>query len=75
MIPGQALLIRKQRAVREMRFELAEWARREERLLMKKRLDDVEKAIEDKVRRIADARARIEKEIEQYEREIEMLKM
>lgn len=74
MIPGQALLIRKQRAVREMRFELAEWARREE-LLMKKSLDDVEKAIEDKVQRIADAKARIEKEIEQYEREIEMLKM
>jgi len=75
MIPGQALLIRKQRAVREMWFELAEWARREERLLMKKSLDDVEKAIKDKVQRIADAKARIEKEIEQYEKEIAMLKM
>lgn len=75
MIPGQALLIRKQRAVREMQFELQEWARREERLLMKKSLDDVEKTIEDKVRRIADAKARIEKEIEQYETEIALLKM
>ena len=47
MIPGAALLIRKQRAVREMQFELAEWARREERLLAKKPLDEEEKAKDD----------------------------
>lgn len=75
MIPGQALLIRKQRAVREMQFELQEWTRREERLLTKKGVDEEEKAIEDKVARIASARERIKKEIEQYENEIALLKM
>jgi len=47
MIPGEALLIRKQRAVREMQFELAEWARREERVLMKKTVDEGQKAEDD----------------------------
>lgn len=75
MIPGQALLIRKQRAVREMQFELQEWTRREERLLTKKGVDEEEKAIEDKVARIASAKERIKKEIEQYENEIALLKM
>lgn len=75
MIPGQALLIRKQRAVREMQFELQEWARREERLLMKKGVDEDEKAINDKVARIVTAKERIQKEIEQYETEIALLKM
>jgi hypothetical protein len=75
MIPGAALLIRKQRAVREMQFELAEWARREERLLMKKTLDEEQKAKDDGVRRIAQAKERIKKEIEQYEMEIKSLKM
>lgn len=75
VIPGQALLIRKQRAVREMQCELAEWTRREERLLMKKGVDEEEKAIEDKVARIVTAKERIQKEIEQYENEIALLKM
>ena len=75
MIPEAALLIRKQRAVREMQFELAEWARREERLLMKKPLDEEEKAKDDVIRRIAQAKERIKKEIEQYESEIALLKM
>jgi hypothetical protein len=75
MIPEAALLIRKQRAVREMQFELAEWARREERLLMKKPLDEEEKAKDDGIRRIAEARERIKKEIEQYEGEIKLLRM
>jgi len=77
MIPGAALLIRKQRAVREMQFELAEWARREERL-MKKPLDEEEKAKDDWMRallRIDDTKRRIKKEIEQYETEIALLKM
>lgn len=74
MIPGAALLIRKQRAIREMQFELAEWARREERL-MKKTLDEGEKARDDRIRRIAQAKERIKKEIEQYECEIALLKM
>ena len=75
MIPGAALLIRKQRAVREMQFELAEWARREERLLMKKPLDEEEKAKDDGIRCIAQAKERIQKEIEQYEMEIKLLEM
>lgn len=75
MIPGQALLIRKQRAVREMQFELQEWARREERLLMKKGVDEDEKALEDRIARIVSAKERIKKEIEQYETEIALLKM
>jgi CCR4-NOT transcriptional regulation complex NOT5 subunit len=75
MIPGAALLIRKQRAVREMQFELAEWTRREERLLMKKPLDEGEKEKDDVIRRIAQAKERIKKEIEQYEGEIALLKM
>ena len=75
MIPGAALLIRKQRAVREMQFELAEWARREERLLMKKPLDEEEKAKDDVIRRIAQTKERIKKEIEQYEMEIKLLEM
>jgi len=75
MIPGAALLIRKQRAVREMQFELAEWARREERLLAKKPLDEQEKEKDDGVRRIAQAKERIKKEIEQYEMEMKLLKM
>lgn len=78
MIPGEALLIRKQRAVREMQFELAEWARRQERLLMKKPLDEGQKAKDDWMRallRIEDTKRRIKKEIEQYENEIALLKM
>jgi hypothetical protein len=75
MIPGEALLIRKQRAIREMQFELAEWARREERLLMKKPLDEGQKEKDDGIRRIAEARERIQKEIEQYEGEIKLLRM
>jgi hypothetical protein len=75
MIPGEALLIRKQRAVREMQCELAEWARREERLLMKKPLDEGQKEKDDWIRRIATAKERIKKEIEQYESEIALLKM
>jgi hypothetical protein len=78
MIPGEALLIRKQRAVREMQFELAEWARREERLLMKKPLDEGQKEKDDWMRallRIDDTKQRIKKEIEQYESEIALLKM
>jgi len=75
MIPGEALLIRKQRAIREMQFELAEWARREERLLMKKPLDEGQKEKDDGIRRIAEARERIKKEIEQYEMEIKLLEM
>lgn len=75
MIPGEALLIRKQRAVREMQFELAEWTRREERLLMKKGVDEDEKALEDRIARIVSAKERIQKEIEQYEIEIALLKM
>lgn len=75
MIPGQALLIRKQRAIREMQFELQEWTRREERLLTKKGVDEDEKAINDRVARIVSAKERIEKEIEQYENEIALLKM
>jgi len=75
MIPRAALLIRKQRAIREMQFELAEWARREERLLMKKPLDEGEKEKDDGVRRIAQAKERIKKEIEQYEGEIKLLQM
>jgi hypothetical protein len=75
MIPGAALLIRKQRAIREMQFELAEWARREERLLMKKTLDEGQKEKDDCIRRIAQARERIQKEIEQYEMEIKLLEM
>jgi hypothetical protein len=78
MIPGAALLIRKQRAVREMQFELAEWARREERLLMKKPLDEGQKEKDDWMRallRIDDTKQRIKKEIEQYESEIALLKM
>jgi hypothetical protein len=78
MIPGAALLIRKQRAVREMQFELAEWARREERLLMKKPLDEGQKEKDDWMRallRIDDTKQRIKKEIEQYENEIALLKM
>jgi hypothetical protein len=78
MIPGEALLIRKQRAVREMQFELAEWARREERLLMKKPLDEGQKEKDDWMRallRIDDTKRRIKKEIEQYENEIALLKM
>jgi hypothetical protein len=78
MIPGEALLIRKQRAVRGMQFELAEWARREERLLMKKPLDEGQKEKDDWMRallRIDDTKQRIKKEIEQYESEIALLKM
>jgi len=75
MIPGAALLIRKQRAVREMQFELAEWARREERILMKKTIDEGQKAEDDRIRRIAQAKERIQKEIEQYEIEIKLLQM
>jgi hypothetical protein len=78
MIPGAALLIRKQRAIREMQFELAEWARRQERLLMKKPLDEEEKAKDDWMRallRIDDTKRRIKKEIEQYEMEIKLLEM
>jgi hypothetical protein len=78
MIPGAALLIRKQRAVREMQFELAEWARREERLLMKKPLDEGQKEKDDwmvALLRIDDTKQRIKKEIEQYESEIALLKM
>jgi hypothetical protein len=78
MIPGAALLIRKQRAVREMQFELAEWARRQERLLMKKPLDEGQKEKDDWMRallRIDDTKQRIKKEIEQYESEIALLKM
>lgn len=78
MIPGEALLIRKQRAVREMRFELAEWARREERLLAKKPLDEGQKEKDDWMRallRIDDTKQRIKKEIEQYESEIALAKM
>jgi ElaB/YqjD/DUF883 family membrane-anchored ribosome-binding protein len=78
MIPGEALLIRKQRAVREMQFELAEWARREERVLMKKTVDEGQKAEDDRMRallRIDDTKRRIKKEIEQYESEIALLKM
>jgi len=78
MIPGAALLIRKQRAVREMQFELAEWARRQERLLMKKPLDEGQKDKDDWMRallRIDDTKQRIKKEIEQYESEIALLKM
>jgi hypothetical protein len=75
MIPGEALLIRKQRAVREMQFELLQWAQREERLLMKKPLDEGEKATDDRIRRIAQAKERIQREIEQYEMEIQLLKM
>jgi|688.fasta_scaffold626968_2 hypothetical protein len=78
MIPGEALLIRKQRAVREMQFELAEWARRQERLLMKKPLDEGQKEKDDWMRallRIDDTKQRIQKEIEQYEMEIKLLEM
>lgn len=75
MIPGEALLIRKQRAVREMQFELQEWARREERLLTKKGVDEDEKALQDRIARIVSAKERIQKEIEQYEIEIALLKM
>jgi len=78
VIPGEALLIRKQRAVREMQFELAEWARREERLLMKKPLDEGQKEKDDwmvALLRIDDTKQRIKKEIEQYESEIALLKM
>jgi hypothetical protein len=78
MIPSEALLIRKQRAVREMQFELAEWARRQERLLMKKPLDEGQKEKDDWMRallRIDDTKRRIKKEIEQYESEIALLKM
>ena len=78
MILGEALLIRKQRAVREMQFELAEWARREERILMKKTIDEGEKARDDRMRalfRIAETKRRIQKEIEQYEMEIKLLEM
>jgi hypothetical protein len=78
MIPGAALLIRKQRAVREMQFELAEWARREERILMKKTIDEGQKAEHDRMRalfRIAETKRRIQKEIEQYEMEIKLLEM
>jgi hypothetical protein len=78
MIPGEALLIRKQRAVREMQFELAEWARREERVLMKKTVDEGQKAEDDRMRalfRIAETKRRIQKEIEQYEMEIKLLEM
>jgi len=78
VIPGEALLIRKQRAVREMQFELAEWARREERVLMKKTVDEGQKAEDDRMRalfRIAETKRRIQKEIEQYEMEIKLLEM
>jgi hypothetical protein len=78
MIPGEALLIRKQRAIREMQFELAEWARREERVLMKKTVDEGQKAEDDRMRvlfRIAETKRRIQKEIEQYEMEIKLLEM
>ena len=78
MIPGAALLIRKQRAVREMQFELAEWARREERVLTKKTIDEGQNAEDDRMRalfRIAETKQRIQKEIEQYEMEIKLLQM
>ena len=78
MIPGAALLIRKQRAVREMQFELAEWARREERVLTKKTIDEGQNAEDDRMRalfRIAETKQRIQKEIEQYELEIKLLQM
>ena len=78
MIPSEALLIRKQRAVREMQFELAEWARREEQVLMKKTIDEGQKAEDDRRRalfRIAETKRRIQKEIEQYEMEIKLLQM
>jgi len=61
-----------------MQFELAEWARRQERLLAKKPLDEEEKAKDDWMRallRIDDTKQRIKKEIEQYEMEIALLQM